>query len=198
VSASGGNYALATGVGTFEVVGSSFNGLVPPPATSVTVPANGVGALTLTLRPTGPAQGIINNDFETDLSNWNSSAGAAVAASTAGYHTGQRSLLISNTVSVSQSNVVVGMDRPLLSFWHKSDAALTVEFLGAAGIVQTQNLSPAANWTFVTLDSGLENNYSGMVGVNFNYTGGPANIFVDEVSIGAGPNRLYLPIILRE
>jgi hypothetical protein len=91
-----------------------------------------VGTLVITLRPTGTNQALSNNDFETDLSNWNAdSVGANV--SNADRHTGERSLWISNTVSISQTGAVTGMSNPLLSFWYKNDAPFTVELL-AEGI----------------------------------------------------------------
>ncbi len=193
-----GSYALPTGAdGNFEIVAGNHNGLVAPPAVTVNVPPGGVGQLDITLRPTGPAQGITNNDFETDLANWNSSNGPAVGASTADKHTGQRSLLISNTVGVSQTNTVTGMDRPLLSFWYRSDVSFTVEFLGTGGIVKSVTIPASAAWSHFTLESGLGAGYSGPVGVNFINNGGPANIFVDEVSIGSGPAKTFLPVITK-
>jgi hypothetical protein len=201
----GGDYGLETGVGTFEIVANDFDNLAAPPATSVTVPSNGVGTLVITLRPTGTNQALGNNDFETDLFNWNAdSVGANV--SNADRHTGERSLWISNTVSISQTGAVTGMSNPLLSFWHKNDTPFTVEFLaegvsgsplGAAALspVQTQTLAAVSDWTFFTLELASNTVYTGNLGVNFSYTGAGANIFVDEVSIAAGPNKIYLPIM---
>lgn len=192
------SYALPTGGGgNFDIVASSFGGLVAPPVTTVTVPSGGIAELDLMLRPTGAAQGLTNNDFETNLSDWSVSSGAA-SASTADRHTGQRSLLISGSTSVSQANSVSGMDRPLLSFWYKSDASVTVEFLDGSGAVKSKTLGPAAEWTYASLDSGLGEGYSGQVGARFTRSGGAANIFIDEVSIGAGPLRTYLPMLLRD
>lgn len=191
------SYALATGGGNFDIVASNFGGLVAPPVTTVNVPSGGIAELDLMLRPTGVAQGLTNNDFETDLSGWSVSGGAA-SASTAGRHTGQRSLLISGNTSVSQANSVSGMDRPRLSFWYKSDATFTVAFLGGSGVVKSKTLGPASEWTYASLDSGLGEGYAGQVGARFTRSGGAANIFIDEVSIGAGPLRTYLPVVLRD
>ncbi|MCB0195043.1 MAG: fibronectin type III domain-containing protein [Anaerolineae bacterium] len=189
-------YALATGGGgNFDIVASNFNGLVAPPATTVNVPAGDIAELDLMLRPTGAGQGITNNDFETDLSGWTS--GGSASASVADYHTGQRSLLISNSTSVSQSNSISGMDRPLLSFWYKSDSSFTVEFLVGSGAIKSKTLSSTSEWTYASLGSELGEDYSGQVGARFNYSGGPANIYIDEVSIGEGPLRTYLPIVIR-
>jgi hypothetical protein len=175
----------------------------------VTVPVNGVGALTITLRPTGTNQALVNNDFETDLSNWNVSDGTAGSDSNTDRHTGNRSLWLSNTVSISQTGTVSGMRKPLLSFWHKNDVPFTVQFLGeglggsslgsmALSPAQTQTLGVTSDWTHFTLDLGSSEVYTGEIGVNFNYTGGAgANIFVDEVSIAAGPYKTYLPIALK-
>lgn len=208
VSINGGNYLLPTGdPGTFAIVASDFNGLSAPPATLVTVPsAEEIGTLTITMRP--PDNIITDNDFESGLSSWNISSGAAAGVSEEAWHTGRRSLRISDTVSISQTGVVSGMANPLLSFWYKSEAGFSVEFLGEASAnpiqtqavepVQTQNLDPVADWTHVTLELGTSDVYSGELGVNFAYSGGSgANIFIDEVSIGAGPYKIFLPVVVK-
>ena len=151
--------------------------------------------LDITLRPTGAAQGIDNNDFEADLANWNTSNGPATGRSGADKHTGQGSLLISNSATISQVNAVTNMDRPMLSFWYKSDAPFTTEFLATAGVVRSVTLNSTSGWTHTQLGSGLGQAYSGPVGVNFSYSGGVANIYLDEVSIGTGPLKTYLPLI---
>lgn len=196
-SGADGAYALETGGGgNFDIVVGSFGGLTPPPATTVNVPSGGIGELDLMLRPTGAAQGLTNNDFETDLSGWTS--GGSASASTADRHTGQGSLLMANSASISQTNSITGLDRPLLSFWYKSDASFTAEFLGDAGVVLSKTLSPVSEWTYASLDSGLGDAYSGQMGAKFTYAGGAANIYVDEVSIGEGPLRTYFPLIVRD
>ncbi len=209
LSTNGGDYVLSTGApGTFDIVADNFNDLVAPPSTKVTVPPNNVGRLTITFRPTGTHQAIRNNDFETDLANWNASDGTAISAATNAYHTGNRGLLISNNVNISQTNTVTGMLNPLLSFWYKNDAAFTVELLGetssqslgTAGLnpVQTQTLAPVSNWThFIMMELKANNGYTGQIGVNFSHTGGAANIFIDEVSIAAGPFKTYLPVTIK-
>jgi hypothetical protein len=197
LSTGGGNYALFTGgAGTFNIVAQDYDGLVAPPPIAVTIPANGVGLVNLTLRPDGAAQGITNNDFDINLDSWTiSSAGAAI--STTDYHSGQGSLWITGNVEVSQTNLVTGMDRPLLSFWYKSDTTLSVEFLADSGAVRSQSLPPVADWTYARLSSGLGEAYSGLVGARFSYTGGAANIYIDEVSIGAGSYKNFLPIVIQ-
>jgi hypothetical protein len=196
LSGSGGLYALPTGTSSdFDVVATDFDGLVAPPAATVNVPAGGAGMLDITLRPTGAAQGIDNNDFEADLANWNTSNGPATGRSGADKHSGQGSLLISNSTTISQVNAVTTMGRPMLSFWHKSDAPFTAEFLTTAGVVRSVTLDPTSDWTHTQLASGLGQAYSGLVGVNFSYPGGVASIYLDEVSIGAGPLPTYLPLI---
>jgi hypothetical protein len=198
-SAGDGSYTLATGgPGTFNVVADNFGDLVAPPATGVTIPDNGVAQLHIMLRPTAGQQAVQNSDFETDLANWTVSDGAAAASSGSDRHSGQASLNLSGPVDVSQTNAVVEMDRPTLSFWYKSDTAFAVEFLTDAGAVQTQTLEPNSNWTHTTLESGLGENYSGLVGVKFSQTGGPASIYIDEVSIAAGPLKTFLPIVVKD
>lgn len=197
LSTGGGNYALFTGgAGTFEIVAQDHAGLVAPPPSVVTIPANGIGLVDLMLRPSGAAQALSNNDFEINLDSWTiSSAGASV--STADYHSGQGSLLITGNVQVLQTSPVTGMDRPLLSFWYKSDANLSVEFLADSGAVTSQSLPPVAAWTYIRLASGLGEAYSGLVGARFSYAGGTANIYIDEVSIGAGSYETFLPVVIQ-
>jgi hypothetical protein len=199
-----GQYVLDTGAGTFDVVASDFGDLVAPPAAAVTVPVNGVGILDITMRPTGANQGLQNNDFETGLSNWNISAGSAAGVSGADAHTGNGSLLISNTVTVSQTGVVTGMLNPLLSFWYKTDAPFTVEFLSNGSDLtglntsQTKVLDDTSGWQHITIDWFTTGVYTGEVGVRFGYTGAAgANIFIDEVSIAEGPYKTYLPVLMR-
>jgi hypothetical protein len=193
-----GRYALDTGAGTFDVIAGGFGNLVAPPAGQVTVPLNGVGVLDITLRPTGANQGLNNNDFETDLSGWNISDGSAAGLSGQNSHTGNGSLLISNTVTVSQTGAVSGMLNPLLSFWVNADTPFMVEFLGdGLSTVQTKSLSATNGWQHVTLDWSSTGVYTGAVGVIFSYTGSGANIFIDEVSIAEGPYRTYLPIVMK-
>ncbi|MCB0223700.1 MAG: hypothetical protein KDI02_08425, partial [Anaerolineae bacterium] len=121
----------------------------------------------------------------------------SASASTADRHTGQGSLLMADSASISQTNNITGMDRPLLSFWYKSDASFTVEFLDGSGAVASKTLSSVSDWTYASLDSGLGEAYSGQVGAKFTYAGGAANIYIDEVGIGEGPLQMYFPIIFR-
>jgi hypothetical protein len=104
---------------------------------------------------------------------------------------------IFNTASVSQTDTIALMDRPLLSFWYKSNAPFSADFLAAAGIVQSVGLASAPDWTHVRVESGLAEGYSGPIGVNFSYSGGPASIFIDEVSIAAAPLKTRLPVIMK-
>jgi hypothetical protein len=198
LSANGGHYALDTGPGTFEVFAGNFDDLIAPPAGQVTVPVNDVGILDITLRPAGANQGLQNNDFETDLSHWNVNNGSAAGVSGEDSHTGNGSLCLSNPVMVSQTGVVTGMLNPLLSFWYNANTPFTVEFLGAgSSAIQTRSFNATTGWRHVTLDWFETGIYTGSVGVNFSYTGGATEIYIDEVSIAAGPYRTYLPILMK-
>lgn len=202
-SGANGDYALPTGGAVSVTIQASATGqLTAPPPTTLSIPAGGVARLDLTLRPSGAAQGISNGDFEANLSGWAVSGEAAQSG--ADRHSGQGSLHLTGETTVGQTNSVSAMDRPLLSFWTKSDAPLTVEFLDEGGVAASRTLPPTGGaWVMVTMDSGLGPGYSGQVGVEFSYSSssssaqaGP-NIFIDEVSIAAGPTRTYLPLILR-
>jgi hypothetical protein len=193
-----GQYALDTGAGTFDIVADDFGDLVAPPAGQVTVPVDGVGVLDITLRPTGANQGLQNNDFETDLFGWNISDGSAAGLSGQNSHTGNGSLLISNTVTVSQTGAVSGMLNPLLSFWANADTPFTVEFLGdGLSTVQAKSFDATGGWRHITIDWPSTGVYTGAVGVRFSYTGSGANIFIDEISIAEGPYRTYLPVVMK-
>jgi hypothetical protein len=150
------------------------------------------------LRPGGGQQAVQNSDFETDLANWAISDGAAAARSTGDRHSGQASLSLTGPVEVSQTNAVSDMDRPILSFWYKSDTDFSVEFLTDGGPAQTQTVEASSDWTHAVLASGLGANHSGQVGVKFSHSGGAANIYIDEVSIAAGPLNAFLPLVIKD
>jgi hypothetical protein len=197
VSTNNGNYQLATGSdGTFAVKADDFNGLVAPPATAVSTTQDTPGVLNITLRPVGTGQIIANNDFESDLSNWSTTGPASVTG--AEQHTGNSSLLLAGGATASQSGPATDMRFPLLSFWYKSEAGttMTVEIWDGGGPLKTQSLAAAGDWTFVTIESGLGQSYSGPVGVRFSQSGS-GNVYIDEVSIAAGPLKTYLPLIFK-
>ncbi len=199
-----GYYALPTGgAANLTIVAGNKGDLTAPPPTTIAVPVGSVARLDLTLRPAGAAQGASNGDFEVDLSGWTVSGEATL--SNADRHSGQGSLHLTGEATVLQTNSVSAMDRPLLSFWYKSDATLTVEFLDESGVAASRTLPATGGvWSLVTLDSGLGPNYSGQVGIKFSYNSGSSsaqagiNIFIDEVSIATGPIKTYLPFVLRE
>jgi hypothetical protein len=195
---SGGSYILPTGAaGDFDIFANNFLGLTAPPPATVNVPTGGSGTLDIVLRPTGTAQALANNDFEDNLGPWQSSNSAAANLSNADQHSGLRSLGISNTASIWQTNPIALIDRPLLSFWYRSDAPFSADILASSGVVQTVDLAPTSDWTHARIESGLGEGYSGPIGVNFSYSGVPASIFIDEVSIAAGPFKTRLPIIVK-
>ena len=199
LSQNGGDYVLPTGgPGVFDIIADDWDDLVAPPATSVTVPANGLARLDITLRPGGAQQALANNDFEVDLSNWNLSHSGAATVSLNSAHTGQRGLLITDTVEISQTSIVTGLRNPSLSFWRKNSAPFTVTLLAGAGPAQTKTLNPSGEWTQTLLEMANGAIYSGSIGVKFGYSGDAgANIFIDEVSLTAGLNRVLLPIIVK-
>jgi hypothetical protein len=196
---SAGSYILPTGAGTFTVVADDFNGLVAPPTTTVSVPLNGLTLLDITLRPGGTDQVLDNNDFESDLSGWSVSDGAAAAVSMAEAHSGQGSLLISDTVEISQTQVISSLRNPRLSFWHKNEAPFSVELL-AEGLTMTatRSITSSSEWTFATMQLADNGVYSGTVGLKFSYGGGPGTtIFIDEVSLSDGPYQIFAPFVLK-
>jgi hypothetical protein len=93
----------------------------------------------------------------------------------------------------------------LLSFWYKNNQPFTVEFLGDGALVgmggivplQTHTLQPAASWTHFKAQLNTDGDYTGPVGVKFQTGATTAQIFIDEVSIAAGPYKTYLPVVFK-
>ena len=205
VSMNGGQYFLPTGAGTFEVGATDTAGLVAPPVASVSVPNNtSNGRLDIMLRPAGSAQALTNNDFEADLTGWSATGNAAQSGLDS--HTGQGSLAIFGTATISQTGNLMDTFNPVLSFWYKSDAPFTASLVGSNTTLPGQPLSelrsvslPATGeWTHTTLDLNSTGVYSGSIGAQFSYDdGGSPGIFIDEVSLAAGPRRTFLPVVVK-
>lgn len=193
VSDQSGNFTLATGAdGTFYVEASDFEDFTAPPAAPATTTTASVGQLTITMRP---ADDVISNyDFEAGLVDWDVSGAASAATGEA--HSGDGSLALGSGGSAAQTGVAAAMDRPILSFWHKSagDGSLTVEFSSESAPIQTETVDSTGSWQHVVIDSGLGDSYSGALGVQFNHTAG-ADVFIDEVTITSGPLKTFLPLI---
>ncbi len=203
-TSSSGQYLLPIGSGgTFNVAATSpVSELVAPPPVSVTVSAEAITPLDITLRPTGQNQAIDNGDFESDLSGWNLNSGGATVSDVAA-HSGQRSLRLSDPVEISQTNVISGMRNPLLSFWRKNDVPFTAQVLAGTNpltitAVQSKTLAPVEAWTFTVVEWGTADIYTGTVGTAFTYEGGAgANIFIDEVSVAEGFLKVFLPSVMK-
>ncbi|GAB4459102.1 MAG: hypothetical protein Kow0031_39290 [Anaerolineae bacterium] len=202
LSTDGGQFSLPTGAGTFSVLATSTAEFVAPPTSTVTVAdLSSNGSLVITMRPTGAAQALANNDFETGVDGW-AIVGSA-ARSTLDSHTGQGSLLISGTATVSQTGSLSNTFNPALSFWYKADAPFAASILGDSGNLQalaeptliSSTLPTATDWTFAVLDVGSPGVYSGTIGAAFSAGGG--QIFIDEVALAAGPRRLFLPVVFK-
>lgn len=196
VSGSGGRFTIATGVeGDFEVQASDFEEYIAPPATQVTVTSSAATYVTITLRPGGAGQALQNNDFETGADPWQSSDGSPISTANGQAHTGSGGLLLTGSASIFQSGTAADMDNPLLSFWYKADSPFTVQLLatGALTPVNEASVAPATEWTHYMLDWRLDEPYSGAIGARF--IPGPGSAYIDEVSLAAGPERIYLPVI---
>jgi hypothetical protein len=202
-----GHYILPTGAGTFEVLALNKGDNTAPPATSVTVPGvTSNGYLDITMRPTGAAQAITNGDFETDLSGWSLNGNVAVNGTQS--HSGRGSLTITGAGNISQTNPITDVFNPLLSFWYKSDSSFVAQLLGqttgssqlgsqSVTVLKQSTLPAASGWSFATVDIGTTDAITGDIGVQFSFSGTDATILIDEVSIAAGPRRVYLPVIFR-
>ena len=199
VSGPNGLFTIATGAeGDFEVQAGDFEEFVAPPASQVTVTLSAPTYVTITLRPGGTGQALQNNDFETGAAPWQSSDGSPINTSNGQAHTGSGSLLLSGSASIFQHSTAADMGNPLLSFWYQADAPFTVQLLATGALTPAveANVGPAAEWTHYILDWRLNGTYSGAIGARFT-PGAGGSAYIDEVSLAAGPERVYLPVVTK-
>ncbi len=211
-----GSYTLFTGAGSFEIEASLGSGWSIPNPVGVTVPdISAIVPLTITLRPAEDA--ISNGDFTAGLTGWDDS-GTTPTTSSAEYRTAGRSLKLTGDVSISQTSAISGGYEPILSFWYKlsggdGDDVFTAQILGdetvllsAAGMLSFTNTfstSTIGNWQHHWLSLNLTEVYTGEVGVKFTLSQSgltQTTVYLDEVSLGkagGGPNKTYLPIVLK-
>lgn len=198
ISGSGGQFIIATGAeGTFQVQAGNFEEFVAPPAAQVTVTSGAPAYVTITLRPGNAGQALQNNDFETGAAPWQSSDGSPINTSSGQAHTGSGSLLLSGSASIFQHSTAAGMYNPLLSFWYKADAPFTVQLLATDPLapVKEESIAAAAGWTHQVLEGPLNETYSGPIGARF--IPGTGSAYIDEVSLAAGLEKHYLPVITK-
>jgi hypothetical protein len=207
---SGGRYGLPLpAVGSYEVTASHSAYSSPPgiaievDSTTTTIP------LTFTLRP--PDDVVVNGDFEEgDLSGW-ATTGTTPAVVTSPLRSGDYSLAMSGNSGMTQTRSVSGMHEPTLSFWYKIATSETVgndSFKAClyqndpSDCAATFAVPPTAgvDWTHQWLPLGLDEDYTGPVGISFNLEqdgSEPTTVYLDEVSLGRGPYKIYLPLMVK-
>jgi hypothetical protein len=194
--------------GSYQVT-ASHSAYRSPPAiamevysTTTTLP------LTFTLRP--PDDVVLNGDFESGLSDW-TTTGTAPAVVTSPLRSGDYSLAMSGDGGITQTHPVSGMHEPTLSFWYK---IVTSETDGddsfqaclyqndPSDCAATFTVTPTADvdWTHQWLALGLNEVYTGPVGISFSLEpdgSEPTTVYLDEVSLGKGPYKVYLPLMVK-
>jgi hypothetical protein len=111
---------------------------------------------------------------------------------------------------MTQAHSVSGMHEPTLSFWYK---IVTSETAGddsfQACLYQDDPSDCAAtfagtptsdvDWTHQWLTLGLDEVYTGPVGISFDlqWNGSGTTVYLDEVSLGQGLYKIYLPLMVK-
>jgi hypothetical protein len=204
----GGRYGLPLpAAGSYEVT-ASHSGYGSPPGIAIDVySATTTIPLTFTLRP--PDDVVVNGDFEDDLSDW-ATTGTAPTVVTSPLRSGDYSLAMSGTSGITQTHSVSGMHEPTLSFWY---TIVTSETVGndsfKACLYQNDPSDCAAtfavtptvdvDWTHQWLALGLNKVYTGPLGISFSlqWNGSGTMVYLDEVSLGKGPYKVYLPLTIK-
>ena len=207
-----GQYNLLIGSGAFSLTAEHSSGWTTPQPINVTVPSLGsVVPLSITLRP--PDDVIANGDFENGpdgLANWQVSGGPPGLIST-GQRSGNYSLALSGTLTLSQTSLISNGIEPVFSFWYKIDSGdgddvFTAEILGAGDLTPTGQFSTTTvgDWQHAWLPLDLGETYSGPVGVRFELNQlGPTQtlVYLDEVSVGSSfgetAEATFLPVIFK-
>jgi hypothetical protein len=194
--------------GSYQVT-ASHSAYRSPPAipmdvysTTTTIP------LTFTLRP--PDDVVVNGDFESGLSDW-TATGTAPTVVTNPLRSGDYSLAMSGNAGMTQTHPVSGMQEPTLSFWYK---IVTSETDGddsfkaclyqndPSDCAATFAVTPTADvdWTHQWLALGMDEVYTGPLGISFSLEqdgSEPTTVYLDEVSLGKGPYKVYLPLMVK-
>jgi hypothetical protein len=207
-TADGGLFNLGVaGAGQYNFTVSAPGNWTAPPPLTVSVQLTSTPFLSFTLRP--PDDTIDNGDFENDLTGWQVS-GTPPASINSGQRSGSASLLLSDTVTMSQTDFISGSYQPVLSFWYKIENSDPNNSF-TAELLNTDNLTPANSfvastdspWQQVWVPLNGTDVYTGPVGVRFSLAqagGSQTKVYLDEVSLGAswgGPSATYLPLIFK-
>lgn len=199
LSGSNGSYVLDTGGPGDYYVTASGTGYNDAPPISATITADSNYPITFTLRPTDDV--VQNGDFESGLTGWNYT-GSQPGSITSGHRSGNASLVLTSSVTLTQANAVGGMVNPVLSFWYR--------FVGGEGtftaylvrsdtqeVVASFTDSSAGDWEFVSLKFPA-GTYTGTLEVRFELVQGGAepSVYLDEVGLAGGMLETFMPLLL--
>jgi hypothetical protein len=192
----GGSYALQPPVyGQVYTLTADAGGYGSPLSISAAVTdANSIKPVTFTLKPLPDA--IVNGDFETNTNGWTTEtegAGSVALFGGAGRRSGNASLVLTGPITLSQRVDLDGVYNPALAFWYKPGGSPLEVRLEGDTESAARVLGAGADWQFAWLDLRIHEAYSGTITVTFRLADGAASL--DEVSLGGGPRRGYLPII---
>jgi hypothetical protein len=192
-----GSFSLTPPVyGQVYSLTASADGYRPPlPISDKVANELTVTLVTFTLKP--PDDAILNGDFETDTGGWTAEtegAGSAALFGGAGRRSGGASLALTGPITLSQVADLHGIYNPNLAFWYKPGSGQLEVHLEGDTASASRVLGGGAGWQFAWLDLNLREAYSGTITVSFRLAGGAA-ASLDEVSLGSGPHRSYLPIM---
>ncbi|MEM7028664.1 MAG: carboxypeptidase-like regulatory domain-containing protein [Chloroflexota bacterium] len=219
-----GSYTLSTGAGTFAITAANKTGWQTLDPITITLAATQTVSLPLTLYP--PHNAIVNGGLEGSLQGWTSSLtsamGSAVEFDGLDRRSGNYSLVISGTGSLTQTGIVTNAYQPTLTFWYQTkggdgDDTLVAQIVGDYTLPSLAKrtvflppttpitLTQSSGWEQVTLPLVLSGTtvYTGNIDVQFlvNQVGlTPTQFYLDEVVLGqsyGGPETIYLPVILR-
>jgi hypothetical protein len=198
-SQSGGFFGLTPPVyGQVYSLTASAGGYVSPlPISAVVTDETSIALITFTLKPHDDA--IFNGDFETDIGGWTTEAegaGGAAIAGGDGRRSGDASLELTGPVTLSQVVDLHDIYNPDLAFWYKPGSDQLEVRLEGDTASASRVLEGGTGWQFAWLDLRLHEAYSGTITVSFRLADGTA--YLDEVSLGSGPRRSYLPIMFSQ
>jgi len=103
------------------------------------------------------------------------------------------------------------MHEPTLSFWYRVVTSETDGDDSFKACLYQNDLSDCAatlavtptadvDWTHQWLALGLDEVYTGPLGISFNLQqdgSEPTTVYLDEVSLGKGPYKVYLPLMVK-
>ncbi len=195
----GGSFSLTPPVyGQVYTLTADAGGYGSPLPISAAVPdPSSLALVTFTLKPRDNA--ILNGEFETDTSGWTvetEGAGGAAVVGGGEQRSGDASLELTGPLTLSQVADLHDVYNPNVAFWYKPESGPLEVRLEGDTASASRVLSGGSGWQFAWLDLRQHEATNGTITVSFRLAdGGRATL--DEVSLGSGPYRNYLPIIFR-